>query len=102
MRITNEIFNLTHRGSLVHPAGGSLLRQPYQVQVSGNYAYLASLQSNALEVVNIANPAAPAHAASLVNNSGGAVLNLASSVFVSGNYAYLAVGAGFCHLLYYR
>ncbi len=95
VRITNEIFNLTHRGSIIHPAGGSLLRQPYHVQVSGNYAYIASLQSNALEVVNIANPAAPAHAALLANNTGGAVMNSVNSLFVSGNYAYLTVGAGF-------
>jgi len=95
VRITNEIFNLTHRGSIVHPAGTSILRQPYQVQVSGNYAYIASLQSNGLEIVDISNPAAPVHAGKIANNTGGAVLNQVNSVFVSGNYAYLTPGAGF-------
>ena len=95
VRITNEIFNLTHKGKIIHPTGGSTLRQPYQVQISGNYAYIASLQSNALEIVDVSNPAAPTHVASLVNNSGGAVLNTVNSVFVSGNYAYLTPGAGF-------
>ena len=92
VKLTQGIFNLSHKGSI--SGGATKLQQPYGVAVSGNYAYVASFQSNALEIVNIANPAAPAHAAALTNNTGGAVLRSANSVFVSGNYAYLTAGAG--------
>jgi len=47
--------NFTPVVSIVHLAGGSLLRQPEQVKVAGKYAYIASLQSNALEIVDVSN-----------------------------------------------
>ena len=94
VRITNEIFNLTHTAKISNSHLGPSLLQPNQVQVSGNYAYIASYQSNALEIVGISNPAAPTHVASLINNTGGAILYAVNSVFVSGNYAYLTPGGG--------
>ena len=51
---------------------------------------MASYSSNALEIVDISNPAAPVHKGSLANGAGGALLNQPISVFVSGNYAYVA------------
>ena len=38
-----------------------------KLTVSGNYAYVASYQSNALEIVDISNPAVPVHKGKLVN-----------------------------------
>ncbi len=50
--------------------------------VSGNHAYVASYGSNALEIVDITNPATPIH-----KNS--TYIDTPRSVFVSGNYAYV-------------
>jgi hypothetical protein len=97
VKLTQGIFNLSHKGFIVNGGGGgAYLRQPNGVAVSGNYAYVASYQSNALEIVNIANPAAPTHASYLTNSTvTGAVLNSVNSIFISGNYAYLTPGGGF-------
>jgi len=46
------------------------------VYVSGTYAYVASSESNALEIVDISNPALPVHKGSIVNGAGGALLSL--------------------------
>ena len=55
-----------HKGSIVNGTGGALLDGPAKVKVSGNYAYVASYQSNALEIVDISNPAVPVHKGKLV------------------------------------
>jgi PGF-pre-PGF domain-containing protein len=96
VKLTQGIFNLSHKGSLVHNAGGAALNQPYSVYVSGNYAYLASSTGNSLEIVDISNPAAPAHAGKILNGAAGTpLLRFANSVVVSGNYSYVTSGAGF-------
>jgi uncharacterized delta-60 repeat protein len=56
--------------------------------MSGNYAYVASFNSNALEIVDVSNPASPVHKGS-ISNGAGALLNGPTSVYVSGNYAYI-------------
>jgi PGF-pre-PGF domain-containing protein len=77
-----------HAGS-ISDGGLVELDGPQSVFVSGNYAYVASLGSNALEIVDVTNPAAPAHAGSIVDGAGGAKLSWPTSVFVSGDYAYV-------------
>ncbi len=88
--LTPVTVNPVHKGSISNGAGGALLSSPQSVFVSGNYAYLASSGSNALEIVDITNPAAPVHTGSISNGAGGALLSSPQSVFVSGNYAYVA------------
>ena len=78
-----------HKGSLKNGTGGALLDGPTHVQVVGNYAYVASYGSNALEVVDITNPTVPVHKSSITNGAGGALLNGPHGVCVSGNYAYV-------------
>ena len=56
-----------HTGSIVNGSGGALLNQPVSVFVSDTYAYVASSGSNALEVVNVADPANPVHAGYLAD-----------------------------------
>jgi hypothetical protein len=73
----------------VNGAGGALLDNPVGVFVAGNYAYVASLLSDALEIVDISNPSAPHHQGSIVNGAGGALLDDPQCVFVVGNYAYV-------------
>ena len=60
---------------------------PRSVYVSGDYAYVASHGSNALEIVDVTNPAAPVHKRSFY-------LMSPQSIFISGNYAYVAEGFG--------
>ena len=79
-----------HKGSLSDGGSGApFLDNPYAVFVSGNHAYVASAGSNALEIVDVSNPASPVHRGSIVDGSGGALLNWPVSVVVSGNYAYV-------------
>ena len=89
--ITSE-SQIKHVGSLTDGAGSApYISEPRSVFVSGNYAYIASAGSNALEIVDITNPAKPVHKGSLRDSDvvGGAKLNTPTSVFVSGKYAYI-------------
>ena len=81
--------NPVHKGSIVDGAGGALLGNPLSVYVSGNYAYVASQSSGALEIVDVSNPANPVHKGSISNGAGGALLGDPHGVYVSGNYAYI-------------
>ncbi len=82
--------NRIHRGSLTDGSGSApFLNNPNNVFVTGNYAYIASAGSNALEIVDVSNPANPVHRGSIVHGSGGALLNNPYSIFVAGNYAYI-------------
>jgi hypothetical protein len=68
---------------------------PNSIYVSGNYVYLASFGSNALEIIDVTNPAAPVHKGSILDGGGVApYLNGPISVYVSGNYAYVASYGG--------
>ena len=72
----------------ISDGGDVKLNGPRSVFVAGNYAYVVSGLSNALEIVNVSNPAAPVHAGS-ISNGGDVKLNGPTSVFVAGNYAYV-------------
>ena len=77
-----------HVGSLTDRR--AQLEFPANGVVSGDYAYLTSQDENALEIVNISNPAHPTHTGSIVNGTGGALLQYPSGVCISGKYAYIA------------
>jgi len=81
---------LEHAGKILNGDGGVPLNNPTSVYISGNYAYVASSGSNALEIVDISNPALPVHTGKIFDGDGGAILGGPNSVFVSGNYAYIA------------
>lgn len=87
--ITGTWDPIEHVGFIRNGAGGAVLNNAYSVQVVGNYAYVASLGSRALEIVNVANPANPTHAGRLLNGTGGAWLDSPVSVSVWGTYAYV-------------
>jgi hypothetical protein len=84
------VGNPMHKGSIVNGAGGAVMDGPQSVFVSGDYAYVVSYFSNALEIIDISIPSAPVHKGSLANGVGGALLYTPVSVFVSGKYAYIA------------
>ena len=86
--LTSRILLQLKRVSSTNGAGGALLSTPWAVYVNGNYAYVVG-NSNALEIVNVSNPAAPVHAGSLANGAGGALLDSPTGVFVTGKYAYV-------------
>lgn len=67
---------------------GAKISRPQSVAVSGNYAYLVS-EDNALEIVDVTDPAHPVHRSSILHGDSGAVINSPKSVFVSGDYAYI-------------
>ncbi|HNV13005.1 MAG TPA: hypothetical protein PK686_00370 [bacterium] len=90
-----QIFNVSNKsnpikaGNIVDKNNNAKLDSPYGIDVVGNYAYIASYQSDALEIVDISNKANPVHKGFLSNLSGGAKLNGPYSVKVKDNYAYL-------------
>ncbi|GAB6283837.1 MAG: hypothetical protein STSR0009_00360 [Methanoregula sp.] len=89
VKLTPININPEHKGSISNGSGGALLSNPNGIFVSGNYAYITSWANNALEIVDITNPAAPVHKGSIANGAGGALLLRPHGVFVSGNYAYV-------------
>lgn len=68
---------------------GALLNNPNFVFVSGNHAYVTSQVDQSLEIIDIADPARPAHRGAITNGTDGAALHSPTSVAVSGNYAYI-------------
>ena len=68
---------------------GAMLNRPAAVAVSGNYAYVVSELSNSMEIIDIANPAAPVHKGFAVNGMNGFALSNPKAIVVSGNYAYV-------------
>jgi len=93
VNISNPLAPL-HHASLVSGAGGgggAKLLTPYDLAVIDDYpyVYVASFGSNALEIVNITDPAAPLHIGSVVNGAGGALLDNPWSVTVAGYNAFV-------------
>ena len=82
-----SVVNPVHAGSISN-GGDVKLDYPRSVFVAGNYAYVVSINSNALEIVDVSNPATPVHAGS-ISNGGDVKLDYPRSVFVAGNYAYV-------------
>ena len=82
----------SHVGSIVNGSGGALLDGPYGVFVSGNYAYITSYYSSALEIVDVTDPANPVHAGKHYWTAGVLfpALSLPAGLFVAGNYTYVA------------
>ena len=66
---------------------------PYDVEVSGNYAYVVARNDDALSVIDISTSTAPVEVAYLVDDSQGGKahhLNAPQSLSVVGRYAYIA------------
>jgi Uncharacterized conserved protein len=81
--------HMFYQSGMVSGTGGAKLSNPYSVFASGNYAYVASSGNNALEIVDVSDPANPTHKGSIINGAGGAALSSPYSVYVSGTYAYV-------------
>ena len=76
-------------------SGGTaeVLDYPDEVYVSGNYAYVASYQDDALSIIDISNPTNPVEVGYIQDDSQGGTayaLNNTMGVSVVGNYAYVA------------
>ena len=78
----NVIEPLIERGTV----SGSGLGEANGLDVVGNLAYVAARDDDALTIVDVSNPAAPAIVGSVSDGN----LNGAENVVVSGNYAYVA------------
>ncbi len=81
--------NIATATRVVRVDNGAQLNRPNSVFVLGNYAYIASVESNALEIVDISNPLVPVHKSYVLYQNGVNALFSPKSVFVSGNYAYV-------------
>ena len=58
--------------------------------ISGKYAYVASVYTDTISIVDISNPNVPnPHGKSNTGGTGGALLDFPYTVYVSGNYAYV-------------
>ena len=89
-----EIVDVTNPAAPVHKGtildgGDTKLNNPFNVYVSGNYAYVASASSHALEIVDVTDPISPKHKAYIKDGTDGALLYDDRGVYVSGNYAYV-------------
>ncbi len=80
---------LSHTGVLAH-WGSALLSWAYDIAVEWNYAYITSYDSDAVEIINISNPASPTHVSSVVNNGTTLRLDGPSWIVKDGNYLYVA------------
>jgi len=73
----------THAGSISHADGGAHLNCPWDISISESYAYIVSVYSDVLEIVDLSEPCNPTHASSISNHF------KPSGVTVSGKYAYI-------------
>lgn len=69
-------------GGQVHLTGANA------VFVSGNYAYVTALEE-ALQIIDVSDPAHPSHVSSISNHVAGAQLTLPATIFVDDGYAYV-------------
>jgi phosphodiesterase/alkaline phosphatase D-like protein len=76
-------------GSVNHAAAGPLLTNAQDIAVVGSYAYVIS-DNNALEILDISTPAAPAHHAFIKhNNALGIRMDGPRGLAIQGQYAYI-------------
>src|SRR5689334_1804865 len=88
--LNGQLLAQCAKGYISDGVGGASLSGPNSVFVKGNYAYVASANSNSLEILDVTDPSAPVHKGNLADGAGGALLQDPSAVYVSGNYAYVA------------
>ncbi|MCP3682533.1 MAG: beta-propeller fold lactonase family protein, partial [bacterium] len=83
----NILLNISSSTSPVETKGytNSNLSGPYDVHVSGNYAYVANYSNNRLAIFDVSDPDSISAEGYIDTN-----LNGPSGVYVSGNYAYVS------------
>ena len=96
-----ESANITTRssptflGRIVH-GGSVLLQTPLEAayDATNSMLWVASYASNAVEGINISNPASMTHVCSIADGAGGAELSEVHSIVKKGNYLLTACRAG--------
>ena len=84
-RKANFARGISAVGNIENNNTNILLALPRGVFVQGNYAYVVSYNSNALQIIDISTPSAPTAAA-----TGNIDIGNPTGLFVQGNYAYVA------------
>ncbi len=84
-------MQLNHTWSIINWNWWALLDQADSVVVDWNYAYITSVRSDALEIVNISTPSNPTHVSSLTDGTWWATLNWPRWIIKNWNYLYIAV-----------
>lgn len=80
---------LSHTGNIVD-GGSTILSWATDIVVEGSYAYVTSYLWDAVEIINVSNPANPTHISSIVNNGTTIKLDGASNIIKEGNYLYVS------------
>ena len=81
----------THAGAIAHGAGATALEGASSVAISGDFAYVSSLTSDSITVVDISNPQNPTEVAVVNDGDGGASLNGPGGIKIAGRYAYVTL-----------
>ena len=84
-------FDLSGVGNVDGTDLNPLLDRIKRISVQGNYAYVISENSNALQVIDISTPSTPTPVGNISHNGSlNTLLNSPRNIFVQGNYAYVA------------
>lgn len=84
-------MQLNHEWSINNGVWWALMNNVEDIIIEWNYAYLASAVSDAIEILDISNPASPSHVSSIVNGAWWATLDDPRSLVKNGNYLYVSV-----------
>jgi|GEM_PF-5580109 len=88
----SQVMNPGPAGRLVDGSGSPpYLEAAYDVMVQGQYAYVTSPITHALEIIDISLPGAPQHKGSITGEND-PYLGEPRGLFVAGNYAYITAG----------
>lgn len=87
--IPDPAFNPRPLGTIDSLTSAALLQRAVDVVLFGQYAYVASLTGNGVEVVDISNPRQPQHVAAIRTGYRNAALSSPRKLFIAGNYLYV-------------
>src|SRR5205085_2885240 len=84
--------NPAYMGYIAHGTDNAYLSNAKALHVQGNYAYVVSNGTSALEIIDITNSLLPAHVGTMLD--AGNQMTFPEDIFVVGNYAYIASQVG--------
>lgn len=87
------IDSITFKGVISGAGAPNYLSAPYNVFVSGNYAYVASVGDSALVIIDITDKTSPVLEGVISGAGAPNYLDSPTDVVVSGNYAYVTAGS---------
>jgi hypothetical protein len=94
-----QILDISNPAAIVHvstfldndsscPSSNCGLAGAHSIEISGNYAYVTSNTDDALQIIDISNPAVPTHIKTIYK-SANVLLDGAGDISITGGYAYI-------------